>query len=232
MPGKKSKKVKIVKPFLFTVYYFIFFLIPPVNYFLLSFRNEIPVENIYEIFSIAAVPDWFLMVPPLLIIPGISLLYRWAWVLTIAYSLYSIFLNSYIAILEPTDYNMGAIAQALFSMLVLSYFSQNEIRGAFFKKGFMGWRIADRYNYKTEININGQVCECVDLSPGGCGVYWPDCPLKLNMDVFVSFQLRKKKFNLKGRIVRFIPSGDIGIIFTDTKAETKKILSELLVGIK
>ena len=230
MSGSNRNKIK--KPFLFKVYYFIFFLIPLLNYFLISSRFEIPLDKFREIFSMANIFDWILIATPLLIIPGISLLHRWAWGITLLYSFFSILVNSYISILEPTDYNMGAIVQALFSMLVLSYFSQNEIRNAFFQKGFAGWRIADRHTLKTEISINGHECECINLSPGGCGVYWPDCPLKLNMNVFISFQLRKKKFHLKGQIVRFLPTGDIGIVFTDIETETKKILSELLVGIK
>ena len=231
MAGLKQKKNKISKPILLVLFNFLLLLIIPVNYFLICFRNDISSENFRQVFLSASIMDWMLILPPLFIVPGIAFLKKWAWMLLIAYTLYSIFINSYAAIMIPSDYNLGALGQALFAMLSLFYFIEKDIRNAFFKTDFRGWRISERYTMQTEIGINGRNCKCVNISPGGCSVYWPNCPLKSNMPVLVTFQLTKNQFVIKGRIIRIAPSGEVGISFVNTEVKTQKVLSEILAGI-
>jgi hypothetical protein len=226
-----KKKNKTAKPFLLVLFNFLLLFILPVNYFLICLRGEISYYNFREIFLAASIFDWILIIPPIVIVPGIRFLKKWAWIMLMVYATLSIFINSYASIMVPSNYNLGALTQALFSMLVIAYFIQKDIRSAFFKAGFKGWRISERYSMNMEAEINGHKCKCLDMSPSGCAVAWPNCPLQKNMPVLISFKIRKKQFHIKGNIARIMPSGEVGIFYVNTEVETEKVLRELLAGI-
>jgi len=159
------------------------------------------------------------------------MLQKWGWYLIVIYSIFSISINSYVSIMIPSDYNVAALFQALFSMFIFTYFLRREIKDAFFKSGFRGWRNTERYSIATDISVNGKLCRCINLSPGGCAVSWAGCPLGVQMPVSIRFQIRKKIFNLQGKIARISPSGEIGISFINLEGLTEKSLRELLIGV-